>query len=194
MRKVLKPIVLSNGQTIPAGVTLEVAAYPQSRDPEPYPEPERWDGLRFYRMREAGEDFNNTDRSTSTAVQANAHNQLVSVSHRSLSFGYGRHACPGRFFAANEIKMIVARCLLEYDIKLPDGVSERFPNHEVAGGVSSSVFSALLLLLSLSGSPMGIIIDHIVSIEHPGPDQESAVQGGTLKWRVWMRPLGETVL
>ncbi|KAL8367125.1 hypothetical protein RB595_008885 [Gaeumannomyces hyphopodioides] len=144
-RKVLKPITLSNGQLIPAGVTLEVAAYPQSRDPEPYPEPERWDGLRFYRLREAGEDFNAKSAGRQgSAVEANAHNQFVSVSHRSLVFGYGRHACPGRFFAANEIKMIVARCLLEYDIKLPEGVTQRFPNFEFAGAIVPDPTKTLL--------------------------------------------------
>lgn len=35
---------------------------------------------------------------------------------------------PGRFFAANEIKLILARILLEYDIKMPDGMTERYPN------------------------------------------------------------------
>ncbi|KAL8357235.1 hypothetical protein RB598_002190 [Gaeumannomyces tritici] len=144
-RKVLKPITLSNGQLIPAGVTLEVAAYPQSRDPEPYPEPETWDGLRFYRLREAGEDFNAKSAGRQgSAVEANAHNQFVSVSHRSLVFGYGRHACPGRFFAANEIKMIVARCLLEYDIKLPDGVTQRFPNFEFSGAIVPDPTKTLL--------------------------------------------------
>ncbi|KAL8419215.1 hypothetical protein RB594_002433 [Gaeumannomyces avenae] len=124
---------------------LEVPSYPQSRDPEPYPEPETWDGLRFHRMREAGEDFNAKSAGRQgSAVDANAHNQFVSVSHRSLVFGYGRHACPGRFFAANEIKMIVARCLLQYDIKLPDGVTQRFPNFEFSGAIVPDPTKTLL--------------------------------------------------
>lgn len=45
-----------------------------------------------------------------------------------MSFGFGRHACPGRFFACNEIKLIVAQLLLEYDVKMPDGVEERYPS------------------------------------------------------------------
>ena len=35
---------------------------------------------------------------------------------------------PGRFFAANEIKLMLSRILLDYDIKMPDGFSERYPN------------------------------------------------------------------
>jgi hypothetical protein len=36
-----------------------------------------------------------------------------------------------RFFAANEIKLILARLLLDYDIKMPDGQEGRYPNLEV---------------------------------------------------------------
>lgn len=52
--------------------------------------------------------------------------QFVSVNKENMSFGFGRHACPGRFFASNEIKLIVVRLLLEYDVKMPDGVHERY--------------------------------------------------------------------
>lgn len=34
-----------------------------------------------------------------------------------LSWGYGKHACSGRFFAANEIKIIFSYFLLNYDFK-----------------------------------------------------------------------------
>ncbi len=53
-----------------------------------------------------------------------------------MQFGFGRHACPGRFFAANEIKMIIANFVMDYDIKLPDGVKERYPNFALGVAVS----------------------------------------------------------
>jgi len=34
-----------------------------------------------------------------------------------LGFGFGRHACPGRFFAIHEIKIFVAHMLLHYDVE-----------------------------------------------------------------------------
>lgn len=52
----------------------------------------------------------------------------MTVTKDFLHFGYGRHACPGRFFAANEIKLILARILLDYDIRMPDGQTERYAN------------------------------------------------------------------
>jgi cytochrome P450 len=56
----------------------------------------------------------------------------VTVTKENMGFGYGRHACPGRFFAATEIKLIVARILLDYDLKLPEGQTERYPNIAIA--------------------------------------------------------------
>jgi cytochrome P450 len=53
-----------------------------------------------------------------------------------FQFGYGRHACPGRFFAANEIKMMVANFVLAYDMRHPEGVTERYPNLSFGASVS----------------------------------------------------------
>jgi cytochrome P450 len=52
----------------------------------------------------------------------------VTVTKDFMAFGYGRHACPGRFFAANEIKLIMARILLDYDLKMPGDKTERYKN------------------------------------------------------------------
>lgn len=34
-----------------------------------------------------------------------------------LPFGYGKQACPGRFFALKVVKLILGRLVWEYDIK-----------------------------------------------------------------------------
>lgn len=146
-RKVNKTVTLSNGQVIPAGVVIQIPADAIAHDPEVFPNPDQFDPWRFYRLREEA-------RSTGKAEEA-AHHQFVSVSPENLTvclpvlfsinnipltlfqFGYGRHACPGRFFAANEIKMVIANFILAYDMKLPDGVIERYPN--IAFGVTVSV-------------------------------------------------------
>ncbi|ORY00362.1 ent-kaurene oxidase [Clohesyomyces aquaticus] len=117
-RKVLKGITLSNGQYIPPGANIETPTIALNNDNRVFPDAEDFDGFRFYKLRKGG----------STADIAR--NQFVTTNETNLSFGYGRHACPGRFFAANEIKMILARCLLEYDVKNADGVKERYSNIE----------------------------------------------------------------
>ncbi|KAF6746166.1 cytochrome P450 [Ephemerocybe angulata] len=42
---------------------------------------------------------------------------IVTTSANSLSFGLGRHSCPGRFFAAQELKLLMAHLLLDYEMK-----------------------------------------------------------------------------
>lgn len=44
-----------------------------------------------------------------------------------ISPGHGRHACPGRFFASVEIKIILIGLLQNYDIKLCDDYREGRP-------------------------------------------------------------------
>ena len=55
--------------------------------------------------------------------------QFVTTSPESISFGHGQWACPGRFFASNEIKVILIELLKNYDIGLGpngEGQSENF--------------------------------------------------------------------
>lgn len=42
---------------------------------------------------------------------------MVSTSAEYQAFGHGRHACPGRFFAADELKLLLAYVVLNYDIE-----------------------------------------------------------------------------
>lgn len=54
--------------------------------------------------------------------------QYVSVTKENMGFGYGRHACPGRFFATTQMKLTLAYILLNYELKMPDGVKGRYAN------------------------------------------------------------------
>lgn len=39
------------------------------------------------------------------------------------SFGYGTHACPGRFYASNQMKLLIAQLIVHYDWELPEGTA-----------------------------------------------------------------------
>jgi len=69
---------------------------------------------------------------------------MVSLGPEYILFGTGRHACPGRFFAVNELKAMLAYVLLNYDIKLVDG-NRRPDNIWVGGACSANPMSDVLL-------------------------------------------------
>jgi cytochrome P450 len=71
--------------------------------------PEKFDIYRWVRLRDTPEYANR------------AH--FVSTSPEHLAFGHGMHACPGRFFAANEIKVALCYLLLNYDWELALGTT-----------------------------------------------------------------------
>ena len=43
---------------------------------------------------------------------------IVATSPKFLPFGYGRHACPGRYFAACKFKIMLAHMVLNYDVNM----------------------------------------------------------------------------
>jgi cytochrome P450 len=47
--------------------------------------------------------------------------QFVTTSPESMNFGHGNHACPGRFFAGTEIKVVLVELLRNWDLRLPAG-------------------------------------------------------------------------
>ncbi|KAJ3007828.1 hypothetical protein NUW54_g3393 [Trametes sanguinea] len=113
MRKAVKDIVLSNGTLIPRGALIVAASTPLHHDNNIYPDAEVFDPFRFARQRESeGESLKH---------------QYANTSIEYIAFGHGKHACPGRFFAANELKAMLAYIVLNYDFKL-GGDGKRPPN------------------------------------------------------------------
>lgn len=80
---------------------------PEYNPPDNKP-PNEFDGFRFYRLRKM-------------AGKENKH-LFVTVSPDSLTWGYGRNACPGRFFADAEMKIILIELLRKWDLKVADPV------------------------------------------------------------------------
>ncbi|KAI0652467.1 cytochrome P450 [Trametes meyenii] len=105
-RKAMKDVTLLDGTLVPRGTTVVATSHGTHRDSTIYDDPEVFDPFRFSRMREAeGESTKH---------------QFVNISTDYIPFGVGRHACPGRFFAANELKSLLAHLILNYDFKRAD--------------------------------------------------------------------------
>ncbi|TBU22273.1 cytochrome P450 [Dichomitus squalens] len=108
MRIAMKDIVLANGMFIPKGTLLGAAAHPTHYDNGHLANAEIFDPFRFARLREA----NNSEGS--------ARLQFASTSPEYIAFGHGQLACPGRHFAANQLKAVLSYIILNYDFKLTD--------------------------------------------------------------------------
>ncbi|KAL4883151.1 cytochrome P450 [Aspergillus karnatakaensis] len=91
-----KDFVLPNGA---------LCAFPHSHmlwDSDDYPDPHKFDGLRFY----------NSKGDRASAVKRN-HDLLRGWS----TFGVGRQACPGRFFALTFFNIVLGEIILRYDVR-----------------------------------------------------------------------------
>ncbi|KAG9232275.1 cytochrome P450 [Amylocarpus encephaloides] len=115
-RAAVSDITLSDGTFIPRNTNISIGPLPML-DPELFPEPYAYNGRRFLDLRNA----------------AGAENkyQLVTTTSEFTVFGHGTHACPGRFFASNEMKLLLAHMLLYYDWKFPEGQEKA--NHIIMG-------------------------------------------------------------
>lgn len=117
-------ITLPDGTWIPKGTTVGVSMDGIHFDEAFYERPMEFDAFRFSRPRE---------EAISSGEKPPVNEDLVTTSARWLPFSHGIHAwyvalsfmltslmplsSPGRFFAANNIKMILAHLLLNYDVQ-----------------------------------------------------------------------------
>ncbi|RDW87740.1 hypothetical protein BP5796_03434 [Coleophoma crateriformis] len=110
-RVVASPITLTSGHVLPKGTHFVIPSYAIATS-EATPifsssmgqPPQEFDGFRFAKLR--------------TAPGQEHKHQFASTSTESLTFGHGSHACPGRFFAGNEIKVIMVELLRNWDVRL----------------------------------------------------------------------------
>ena len=85
------------------GTTVSVNSKQAHHDPETYENPEQFESFRFAKIR---------------LQQDSQKYDIVATSPKFLPFGYGRHACPGRYFAAFKLKIMLAHTVLNYDLKM----------------------------------------------------------------------------
>lgn len=117
-RLVLAPVRLSNGFVIPAGTHICAASDARSRDPALYEAPLEFRPLRFY----------HPPSKEGAADEVDAANLFSSVANGDSWFGVGRQACPGRWYASAQIKLVLCLLLTEYEFKFPDGQTARPKN------------------------------------------------------------------
>jgi len=106
-RVMLQAHELLDGTVLPKGAHISMAVNAIQNDPAVTPQPEIFDGLRYYKLRQK---------------EGEGHmHQFSTTQERVLNFGHGSNSCPGRIFASLEIKIILVRLIMDYDWKLPEG-------------------------------------------------------------------------
>ncbi|KAK6442950.1 hypothetical protein LTR95_000828 [Oleoguttula sp. CCFEE 5521] len=117
-KAMLRRVVAREGLTLPDGTHISngfyigLSAEGIHMDPDLYESPEEFRPFRF-----AGTDGREQAR------------KLVSIGTDYLPFGYGRHGCPGRFFVAGMLTVMLAVIARDYEI---EGLEERPRGHRIS--------------------------------------------------------------
>ncbi|KAL4768695.1 putative Ent-kaurene oxidase [Aspergillus nidulans var. acristatus] len=93
---------------VPPGIRLCVPAHSIHRDPALHPDPLTYNAFRFVIEPSVG--------AADATEPAPKRASLATTTDSFLVFGHGRHACPGRFFAAHLMKLMLAYIVRHYDV------------------------------------------------------------------------------
>jgi cytochrome P450 len=118
-------ITAPDGTHYPQGCLLSVPSWGIHNDEELYSDPTAFKPERYLvtdTPTTADEKLTNPDSPSDNtkAYLSQANKSFTSTSPTYLAFGHGRHACPGRFFAAQELKLLLAYLLQNYEMRLDD--------------------------------------------------------------------------
>ncbi|EJF67303.1 cytochrome P450 [Dichomitus squalens LYAD-421 SS1] len=103
IRRAVQDVKLVDGTYLPRGTLFAFAGQATHTDTTNYDGADEFDPFRFSDVREGGDS---------------ARHQYVNTSSDYIAFGRGKHACPGRFFASMELKVVLAYLILTYDMTL----------------------------------------------------------------------------
>lgn len=100
---------------------------PVARDPALLPDAHVYDAFRWCRDPEG------------------SNKKLVSISTTNFHFGYGRLACPGRFFSSNTMKAVLSRFIAEYDMRFESEHQARPANLRFGEQIMPSMWTKVLI-------------------------------------------------
>ena len=128
MRKVVAPggYQATPDVLLPVGYNVGTSAYSIHHDPDFYNDPHSYDAFRFSRPREEaaaaapaeaeGGKLTAAQRLES-AIAADKNNSLNTTGETFLGWGHGKKACPGRYFATDVMRLMIASIIKDYEIE-----------------------------------------------------------------------------
>jgi cytochrome P450 len=102
-------IDIGNGLHVGPGMRMIFPTQNIHMDPDNYDDPKRFDAFRFSRPFEDTDDLGN---------RSGEQNLITTPTPTFMPWGYGRHACPGRYFAAQSMKQALSYLVLNYEFEL----------------------------------------------------------------------------
>jgi cytochrome P450 len=114
---------LDGGLKIPQGVRVVFPSQPMHMDPSFafHDKPREFDAFRFSRRFEADSSQTRKAQGSSAEEEARLERAAASSTVPSQSFlpwGYGKHACTARWYAAQTLKQALAYIILNYDVEV----------------------------------------------------------------------------
>ncbi|CAG8960196.1 hypothetical protein HYFRA_00010675 [Hymenoscyphus fraxineus] len=120
-RCALTPFTLSDGTHVGVGDWACTPVRAIMTNPQDYPNPLEFQGFRFVDLASFKEDLSVTLLSEGTRPS-----NLTDCNNSWHVWGTGRMTCPGRFYAAAVMKVMLANIIKNYDCKLADEKAERW--------------------------------------------------------------------
>ncbi|KAI1778805.1 putative cytochrome P450 monooxygenase [Hypoxylon cercidicola] len=125
-RTVMDPLGFQfhDGLMLPQGSRIAIPALAIQTDAQNFQDPLTFDGFRFARLNATTEEEGSEDGEHKWGAST--------LSETNLAFGFGKHACIGRFYAVRKAKLIFSKLIMEYDLKW-EGVNLRPASLSVNG-------------------------------------------------------------
>ncbi|KAF2279249.1 cytochrome P450 monooxygenase-like protein [Westerdykella ornata] len=128
-----KSFQFHDGLQLPAGTRIAFPILAIQTDPDNIEEAAKFDGKRLLKAKSA----DNASAAT--------------VSMTNLAFGYGKHACVGRYYTIRKIKLIVAKMITEYEFKWAKPIENRPANFPIMGQFAPNLETTVLVRRLTSG-------------------------------------------
>ncbi|KAH8773841.1 cytochrome P450 [Diaporthe sp. PMI_573] len=113
----------SDGLTVPRGTRLTFPIMAIMKENDRLEKPAEFDAYRFLHLRDSSSDNEAVEYQWAASTS----------SPENLMFGYGKHACPGRYYCIRQAKLIFTKLIVDYDLEWLSPTAAR-PQREIMEG------------------------------------------------------------